>query len=395
MESQNPDVENRPNENIKPEERPQNEKKKMKFSSIACWVLQVIIWIGAIGLLYVDFYEKDEYFEEEYINPGASTLAVFEGVFYIWYVIFQFCSPTFHYLIHKRSDSNIFEKMKTLFNTQPTIQFVCECYHYETRVITTVDAKGNTSTRTVTVRVVTRTATKFFNYYCSRDVSGLFKLNYDESDIKDKFYVKLELLTNIDFADAVTYSDYVREKKEFQEENRYYDTFMDFFQNNIIDGLTSYNLINITKNNPCGMSFVWFIFFIFIGFAQLYKVYFNSKCIYKSFTIRKLISTRYSLNTIECDYKYSKFDPVISFEDETMKLPTNKIAHVSEDFELKLPTQEEIEFAQKYQDKVFDFDDKKEDVIVLKDKIVTNDENNVGSNNEEENNDLEKGLLNK
>jgi hypothetical protein len=275
------------------------------------------------------------------------------------------------------------------------IQFVCECYHYETRVITTVDAKGNTSTRTVTVRVVTRTATKFFNYYCSRDVSGLFKLNYDESDIKDKFYVKLELLTNIDFADAVTYSDYVREKKEFQEENRYYDTFMDFFQNNIIDGLTSYNLINITKNNPCGMSFVWFIFFIFIGFAQLYKVYFNSKCIYKSFTIRKLISTRYSLNTIECDYKYSKFDPVISFEDETMKLPTNKIAHVSEDFELKLPTQEEIEFAQKYQDKVFDFDDKKEDVIVLKDKIVTNDENNVGSNNEEENNDLEKGLLNK
>ena len=63
MNSQNPDVENRPNENIKTEERPQNEKKKMKFSSIACWVLQVIIWIGAIGLLYVDFYEKSEYFE--------------------------------------------------------------------------------------------------------------------------------------------------------------------------------------------------------------------------------------------------------------------------------------------------------------------------------------------
>ena len=34
-----------------------------------------------------DFYEKSEVFEEEeYINPGALTLAVFEGLFYIWYV---------------------------------------------------------------------------------------------------------------------------------------------------------------------------------------------------------------------------------------------------------------------------------------------------------------------
>ena len=264
MESPDPNVENKQNEKEKIEERPQNEKKKTKCISIICWILQVIIWIGAIGLLYIDFYEKSEVFEDvEYISPGALLIAIFEGIFYIWYVILQFCSPTFSFLIHKRSDSNIFEKMKTLFHTYPTIQFVCECYHYETKVVVSTDSNGHVSTRTETVRVVTLTATKIFNYYSSRDVSGLFKLNYDKSVIKDKFYVKLELLTNIDFADAVTYSDYVKERDEFQDENRHYDTFMDFYQNNIINGLTSYNLINLTKNNPCGMSFVWFIFFTY------------------------------------------------------------------------------------------------------------------------------------
>ena len=395
MESPNPNVENKQNEKEKIEERPQNEKKKTKCISIICWILQVIIWIGAIGLLYIDFYEKSEVFEDvEYISPGALLIAIFEGIFYIWYVILQFCSPTFSFLIHKRSDSNIFEKMKTLFHTYPTIQFVCECYHYETKVVVSTDSNGHVSTRTETVRVVTLTATKIFNYYSSRDVSGLFKLNYDKSVIKDKFYVKLELLTNIDFADAVTYSDYVKERDEFQDENRHYDTFMDFYQNNIINGLTSYNLINLTKNNPCGMSFVWFIFFTLIGFAQPYKVYINSKCLYKSFTIRKLISTRYSLDTIECDQKYSKFNPVISFQDETIQLSSNKISHISEDFEQKLPTQEEIELAQKYQNKVFDFDDKKDEVIILKDKIVVNEEYNSGDNNGEENDDLKKGFLN-
>ena len=67
-------------------------------------------------------------------------------------------------------------------------------------------------TRTEAVREVTILNWKFINYYSSRDVSGFFKLNYDQSAVSDKFYVKLELFTNIDFADVLTYSDYLIEK---------------------------------------------------------------------------------------------------------------------------------------------------------------------------------------
>ena len=165
----------------KPVILPQKEKNKMTCMSITCWIFQVIIWIGAIALLFIDVYEihiNHHYFFEdtvsEYVTVEFILVLTFECIFYVCYVIFQFCTPTFSYLIHKKSDVKLYDKIKKLFLTPPKIQFVCQCYHYETRTYTSYDAKGNLNTRTETVRVVTRTDSKIFNYYSCRDVSGLF-----------------------------------------------------------------------------------------------------------------------------------------------------------------------------------------------------------------------------
>ena len=348
----------------KPVILPQKEKNKMTCMSITCWIFQVIIWIGAIALLFIDVYEihiNHHYFFEdtvsEYVTVEFILVLTFECIFYVCYVIFQFCTPTFSYLIHKKSDVKLYDKIKKLFLTPPKIQFVCQCYHYETRTYTSYDANGNLHTRTETVRVVTRTDSKIFNYYSCRDVSGLFQLNYDESTVINKLYVKLELLGEYSFADAITYSDYQKEKDELYNRNVGYDTYTDIFVNNIIEGLTSYNLINITESNPCGMSVFWYVFFTLCGIVQLYKIYVNSKCVYKSFTIRKLISSRYSLTTEECDLKYKRVDPVISFEEGKVNFTTNEIGYVSNEVEQNLPTQEEIELAQQYSDKVYNIND--------------------------------------
>lgn len=66
------------------------------------------------------------------------------------------------------------------------------------------DSKNNFSTIAVEFKIIARTAAKYFNYYWSRNVSGLFKLNKDESEIKDKFFAKLELFTHIAFTNGVT-----------------------------------------------------------------------------------------------------------------------------------------------------------------------------------------------
>ena len=140
------------------------------------------------------------------------------------------------------------------------------------------------------------------------------------------------------------------------------------------------------------MNLFWYIFFTFAGFVQIYKAYINSKCIYKSFTIRKLISSRYSLNTEECDNKYDKFDPVISFQDERITLPSDFISYISKNLEQKLPTQEDIESAQQYQDKVFNTQVKTGDEIILKEKFQ-GEEENYDENNKENNNNLKNALL--
>ena len=94
--------------------------------------------------------------------------------------------------------------------------------------------------------------------------------------------MKLELLSIFYFSDTVTYSDYLKEKEDLYNKNVGFDTYTSIFQNNILEGLTNYNLINITEDNPYGMSVFWYIFFVLIGMAQIYKIYINSKYVFKN-----------------------------------------------------------------------------------------------------------------
>ena len=372
---------------------PQNEKEEKSCESITCWWLQGFLWLGELLLLYVDAYEKDSLGYEN-MTVQFLLILIFELILYIIYFIFQLLTPTFSYLLHKRSDSNLYDTMKGLFNTPPQILFVCQNYHYETRTYTTYDSKGNASTRTETVKVVTRVDKKFFNFYSSRDVSGLFRLNYDKSSVRDKYYVKLQLFKNIEFADSVTYSDYQKQRDEFYNSNLGYDTYMDFYADHIIAGFIDYNLIHITKNNPCGMSLFWFFFFVLIGLAQLYKVYINSRCVYKTFTVKKLISTRYDLTNEENDNKYRKVDPVISFEGEKINFSINEMGYVSNDFIQELPTLQEIEESNQYKDFVFNPDSGKGDVLLSETTTpyVENENNDSPLDN---NNNLDTNILHK
>ena len=375
------------NQNEQPLSLPQKEKNEMSWISITCWVFQIILWTLGLLLLYVDAYEiRGRYYSYESMTIQFMLILIFECCFYVIYIIFQFFSPTFSYLLHKKTDSKLVDKLKKMFNSPPVIIFICENYHYETRTYTTYDSKGNATTRTETVRVVTRVSSKPFNFYSSRDVSGLFRLNYDKSAVKDKFYVKLELIKQYDFADSVSYSDYVKDKDDFYNSNLGFDTYTDIFVNFSVDGFTEFNLINMSDSDPCGISIFWYIFFTFAGLVQLYKVYINSRCIYKSFTIRKIISTRYSLTNEESDNKYRNVNPVISFEDENITFSSNEIGFISSDYIQNLPTLEEIESANQYNNKVFNLDNIQGNNSLIKSATPcdeTQNSNNLFKNNNE------------
>ena len=105
--------------------------------------------------------------------------------------------------------------MKEILSLYPQIKFKIKCYHYETKEVTSTDSEGNTTTKTVTEKVVTRNDSEYFKYYSCRDVSGPLKLNYDEAIIRKKNLIKLRFKDEIKFADDISYRDYKKSKSGF------------------------------------------------------------------------------------------------------------------------------------------------------------------------------------
>ena len=160
--------------------------------------------------------------------------------------------------------------MSIYFRTPPIISWSCECYHYETHHYTTTNDRGEIEHHTTTEKVVTYTGSSTMTYYSSRDISGPFLLNCDERTINQKYYIKLELNEEINFADSFTASDYLIQKNSFISKNKKRDAYFDYSESRYIPGLDEYNLVNIgNKEAVCINSSVFFIFTI-LSFAELY-----------------------------------------------------------------------------------------------------------------------------
>ena len=89
------------------------------------------------------------------------------------------------------------------------------------------------------------------------------------------------------------------------------------------------------------------LFFTFLTLAEFYKIYYNFSYIIQSYTIRKLISTRYDLNTEENNEKYRNLIPRINLIKSHINFDNNDYNYVNKDIIVKIPTKEEIEEAEK------------------------------------------------
>ena len=246
----------------------------------------------------------------------------------------------------------MYEKMGRLFITPPVINFYAECYHYVTHHYTTRDSKGHTHRRSTTRKVVSYRDSYNLPYYSCKDVSGLFLLNSNEAEIKNKIFIKLNLKKEINFADTISYSDYIGQKDLFWKRNRYLDRYMDFRETRYIPGMEEYNLIKIGTLKPKCFGTCWFVLSVLLTVGQFYNKYIDSFCIYQKFKIRKLISTRYNLLEPEYAQNYSQMVPALNLVDKTLYYEPSNTGYCSSDYNIDLPTKEEIEQAEQYQDKI-------------------------------------------
>ena len=324
----------------------QGDQKEHNFYwKCSCWFFQVVDWAMLIVAIIVSLY----------IKKFTIHIIIAFIVVHIIYILLEIISPISKYLCHKSSSKGMYDNMLRNFRAYPIIHFYGKCYHNEIKYYTTTDKFGKIHQHTKTVQVVTNEPEYKMPYYSERDVSGLFYLNCDRAIIKRKAYIKLKLKEEINFADPISFMDYQNEINAFYANNRYKDDYFDFEEKRYIPGLINHNLIKLGETEPFLANYFFFILFTFLTLSEIYKIYFNSLCIFQRFTVRKIVSTRYDLNQPMYVEKYKPFAPQINLITQTFEYKPEDYNYLNNDYQPNLPTEEEIEQAKKYKDKIPDY----------------------------------------
>ena len=296
--------------------------------SVFGWFFQISTWIifGIFIML-------------EYI---IGLLIVFLIV-YIIYLIIEFRSPSSRYLFSKNSIKGTQELMAKYFRTPPVIDWSCESYHFETVYNEITNSEGEVVGRYPTKeRVNTHSGTGTMKYRYARDISGPFILKCDNKLLEKKYFIKLQISQNIDFADQETINDYQRQKKAFISANAL-DEFFDFDEKSYIPGVGEYLLVKICEEEPACVNFFLFFIFTLLTLAEFYKIYYSCFCIKQDYTIKKIISTRYNLNRDKYNLKYQNTIPVFNFTKVQYTFQPSDYNCLNGDY--PLPSQKEVENA--------------------------------------------------
>lgn len=311
-----------------------NAPKRSGNSKISClnWVFTILVWLFFILMCSTD---------------GSAMVWLFI-ICYLIYIVLELLSPTFSYLRHQSGNERMYEKMGQLFSTTPTLQFVCECYHYETRPVEVTDSKGRKYTRMERVRIVTHRDDEYLPIYSSRDVSGLFLLDMAKASTRRKAFIKLHLQKEINFADAISYSDYLAAKTHFWARNRFRDIHMDFHEYREIPGMKEHNLVQISDYRPCGISPLIYFISALLTVCQFYKYYVDAQSVYQHYKIRKIVSTRYNLMEPQFAQMYASFAPALNVYDQMYNYEAKDVGYCSSEVNASIPTEEELQAAQQY-----------------------------------------------
>ena len=315
-------------------------KSDEKYFNIAGWILQTGTWLFLILFL---------------VLHKTALLVIFILV-YLLYLLIEFCSPTSSYLCNKSSHDGMYEKMREYFHTPPEIRWHLECFHYENHEHTKVSAGTGVGVEHYTSKekVVTHSEDLNMSYYSARDISGIFVLNCDKALLKRKCYIKLELIAKIDFADPATARDYQYQKINFYNLNYGSDEYCSIKEERVIPDMEQYNLVKLVNDEPKSINFGLFFLFTMLTFVEFYKIYINSLCVYQKFDIKKIISTRYDLNLDQYVQMYQAFIPSVNLINVQYNYQPADYTYLNQDYNLNLPSQEEVENQLKNQN--FDFE---------------------------------------
>ena len=340
MENPNLNVPLTQSQSIPVKSEPLSKEEKSTDQLIVCWgwTIQIGVWISVIILLVGIVIGGD----------AAGTCAAIFFIIYLIYIITEFCSPTFSYLSNIEFGDSMYNKMKILFANYPEIKFHCECYHMHQKRVVTKDNDGKEHVSYKEEKVITYVDDYVMPYYSCKDVSGLFFLNISEAQAKEKFFIKLRLGLEVNFADAISYSDYIYQKEMFWQKNRFRDIYFDFSEKRTLRDFKKYNLVQIGNGIPKNVGKGYFALSVFLLYCEFYKKFIDHFCINQHYKIRKIVSTRYNLLAEQYVVMYQQLVPSLNLIQNNYTYTTQETGYTNTSYKCELPTEEELKRAEQY-----------------------------------------------
>lgn len=315
----------------------------------------ILIQIAILITLSIVFYTANNLDFSNKINPRAQEdfyrLILALLIIYILYVIIALVSPEFKVLFKIKNSQGFKDIMQSLFTKSMRIIFKGFLFSYSPK---TLNRQGKLK------KNINFIEKKLFEYFSCRDISGTFNLDA-EKNLKrtSKLFLNLSFKHEFEFADELSLYDFNNRLEAFITMYRKKDNFMDFNEERFIGNLNDDNNKNIlvaidSGRRSCGLLniYLYMIFTFFIPIVQIYKVYINSKISDYEIVIKKLISTRFDLNSPLFSKNFNQLNTKIIIHDEEINIKEDEfIINNNANQTYQQPIKEEFEKAKIYNEK--------------------------------------------
>lgn len=317
------------------------------------WILQISLWIILFFLILLTQISN------------SSTISTTFGILFllidIAYIINNiFFSKIFKFIFHIEESDNITNALDRIFNEHPNLSFEINCFHFNNPKVIDINQElennvkksnqnSNVSSKIFNSelnnkKIKTYNDTNKFYYYNCKDVSGEIII---ENKINKNYYyfVNLNLKIEIIFADSISFYDYETQKNTFLNKNKWRDVHTEIFEKKYIKN--SFNTSFLKINNaeiPIIFNWKFYIFFVFICAAEIYKIFFLNHVIEKSFLVKKLISSRNKIN----EEDYYELNPKIIINNENT-IENKNYFYQNEKVKIKPIQEKELEEAKNYE----------------------------------------------
>ena len=289
------------------------------------WIFQILLWIDLLLIIIINI-----------------DVPIIIFIFlYLIYLIIEFNSPLKGQL-YSLYEKSFYEELKKIISSSLNIKFNIETFHFKNRIHPTIKLSKNTISPTIITRVISYKNSIDFPYYSFKDVSGVLYLEDEINKSNEYSFIKLKIKQEINFADEISYNDYITFRNNLILKNKNIDSFVNIKEIREILNCENEIFCKIGNVDTWTIGYKWFIFFVLIGIGELYNLYFNSFYFEKTYTIRKLISTRYNLIEGEFIDKYYNLLPCINLGFEKMEFKNEESGFCFKNFEPIKPNNNEL-----------------------------------------------------